>query len=177
VTFNFDTSHFSGTLSLTPGDYAFLNPGVAMSASGYGYFDNNLYYPTFTIWHNPPQNTYGFFETLSGTFSLVNGTITSWNLGGYTHQVGCGGGPGCSLGSSYASTTTGSDSAGLAAYGFNFLGESSGTSFESGVWTEQVAAVPEPSTWAMLLIGFAGIGFAAYRKRCQNTWFGPRAAI
>jgi hypothetical protein len=28
-----------------------------------------------------------------------------------------------------------------------------------------VAAVPEPSTWAMLLIGFAGIGFAAYRKR------------
>jgi hypothetical protein len=28
-----------------------------------------------------------------------------------------------------------------------------------------VAPVPEASTWAMLLIGFAGIGFAAYRKR------------
>lgn len=27
-----------------------------------------------------------------------------------------------------------------------------------------VGAVPEPSTWAMLLIGFAGIGFAAYRR-------------
>jgi hypothetical protein len=27
------------------------------------------------------------------------------------------------------------------------------------------SAIPEPSTWAMLLIGFAGIGFAAYRKR------------
>jgi hypothetical protein len=26
-----------------------------------------------------------------------------------------------------------------------------------------VSAVPEPSTWAMMLIGFAGIGFAAYR--------------
>jgi hypothetical protein len=26
------------------------------------------------------------------------------------------------------------------------------------------ASVPEPSTWAMLLIGFAGIGFAGYRK-------------
>ena len=29
------------------------------------------------------------------------------------------------------------------------------------------AAVPEPSTWAMLLIGFVGIGFMAYRRK-QN---------
>ncbi len=27
-----------------------------------------------------------------------------------------------------------------------------------------VAAVPEPSTWAMMLLGFAGVGFAAYRQ-------------
>jgi hypothetical protein len=27
-----------------------------------------------------------------------------------------------------------------------------------------VAAVPEASTWAMMLLGFAGVGFAAYRK-------------
>jgi PEP-CTERM motif len=26
-------------------------------------------------------------------------------------------------------------------------------------------AVPEPSTWAMMIIGFAGLGFTAYRKR------------
>jgi hypothetical protein len=26
------------------------------------------------------------------------------------------------------------------------------------------AGVPEPSTWAMLLIGFAGIGFAGHRR-------------
>jgi PEP-CTERM motif len=26
------------------------------------------------------------------------------------------------------------------------------------------AVVPEPSTWAMMLLGFAGLGFAAYRK-------------
>jgi phospholipase/lecithinase/hemolysin len=29
------------------------------------------------------------------------------------------------------------------------------------------AAVPEPSTWAMLLFGFAGLGFAGYRHRVQ----------
>lgn len=28
-----------------------------------------------------------------------------------------------------------------------------------------VGAVPEPSTWAMLLIGFAGVGFLAYRRK------------
>jgi hypothetical protein len=24
--------------------------------------------------------------------------------------------------------------------------------------------VPEPSTWAMMMLGFAGLGFAGYRK-------------
>jgi hypothetical protein len=28
----------------------------------------------------------------------------------------------------------------------------------------QVAAVPEPSTWAMMILGFFGIGFMAYRR-------------
>jgi hypothetical protein len=31
--------------------------------------------------------------------------------------------------------------------------------------TLQVAAVPEPSTWAMMILGFAGIGYLAYRRR------------
>jgi PEP-CTERM motif len=31
-------------------------------------------------------------------------------------------------------------------------------------------AVPEPSTWAMTLVGFAGLGFAGYRstRRCAG---------
>jgi PEP-CTERM motif len=32
-----------------------------------------------------------------------------------------------------------------------------------------VAAVPEPSTWAMMILGFAGVGFMAYRRRNQTT--------
>jgi hypothetical protein len=28
----------------------------------------------------------------------------------------------------------------------------------------RTSAVPEPSTWAMMLLGFAGLGFAGYRK-------------
>jgi hypothetical protein len=30
-----------------------------------------------------------------------------------------------------------------------------------------VGGVPEPSTWAMLIIGFAGIGFMAYRRKSK----------
>jgi len=30
-----------------------------------------------------------------------------------------------------------------------------------------VAAVPEPSTWAMMILGFAGIGFTAYRRKSK----------
>jgi hypothetical protein len=30
-----------------------------------------------------------------------------------------------------------------------------------------VAAVPEPSTWAMMILGFAGIGFMAYRRKAK----------
>jgi len=35
------------------------------------------------------------------------------------------------------------------------------------------AAVPEPSTWAMLILGFAGVGFMAYRRQSR----GPAISI
>ena len=28
-------------------------------------------------------------------------------------------------------------------------------------------AVPEPSTWAMMILGFLGVGFVAYRRKAQ----------
>jgi hypothetical protein len=33
--------------------------------------------------------------------------------------------------------------------------------------SETVNAVPEPSTWAMMILGFAGIGFMAYRRKSK----------
>jgi PEP-CTERM motif len=38
--------------------------------------------------------------------------------------------------------------------------------FDAGQSGELVVSiVPEPSTWAMMLLGFAGLGFAGYRVR------------
>jgi hypothetical protein len=32
-----------------------------------------------------------------------------------------------------------------------------------------VGAVPEPSTWAMMILGFFGVGFMAYRRKSQGS--------
>jgi hypothetical protein len=38
-----------------------------------------------------------------------------------------------------------------------------------GTFSATVSAVPEPSTWAMMLLGFAGIGFTAYRRKSKSA--------
>jgi hypothetical protein len=36
--------------------------------------------------------------------------------------------------------------------------------------TVTISAVPEPATWAMMILGFAGIGFLAYRRKTRSTF-------
>jgi hypothetical protein len=53
---------------------------------------------------------------------------------------------------------------------FTFLSGDPPNDFSSGfdnVVISTVAGVPEPSTWAMMILGFAGVGFLAYRRRNQ----------
>ena len=45
--------------------------------------------------------------------------------------------------------------------------------FEVGGFSiRAVAAVPEPSTWAMMILGFAGVGFMAYRRKNKMELMG-----
>jgi hypothetical protein len=61
------------------------------------------------------------------------------------------------------------DYVGLTFYGDTNLvyGDFSALAFEHGFETKSAVpftvSVPEPSTWAMMLLGFAGLGFAGYR--------------
>jgi hypothetical protein len=55
-------------------------------------------------------------------------------------------------------------------YDFGDTAFSSVGTFQSELQADQtgqlvVSIVPEPSTWAMMLLGFAGLGFAGYRVR------------
>jgi hypothetical protein len=53
-----------------------------------------------------------------------------------------------------------------AAHGVNPDDGSYGRSGVPGEWTV-TAAVPEPSTWAMMILGFGGVGFMAYRRKSK----------
>jgi hypothetical protein len=35
--------------------------------------------------------------------------------------------------------------------------------------TPAVSAVPEPSTWAMMIVGFVGLGSLAYRRKSKSA--------
>jgi hypothetical protein len=52
-------------------------------------------------------------------------------------------------------------------YYLDLSGTGGGTSGYGG--NLSTAAVPEPSTWAMMILGFFGVGFMAYRRRNQSA--------
>jgi hypothetical protein len=46
----------------------------------------------------------------------------------------------------------------------------SNNSDNSGSISATVSAVPEPATWAMMILGFLGIGFVAYRRKSPSAF-------
>ena len=73
----------------------------------------------------------------------------------------------------WASALTGDLAAGYYTVGILELASAEDPSFVFRFETplSQIANVPEPSTWAMMLLGFASLGYAGYRKIRE-----PRAA-
>jgi PEP-CTERM motif len=54
----------------------------------------------------------------------------------------------------------------------SFTASSTTNAFEfdmAGPSVTQTSGVPEPSTWAMMLIGFAGLGYAAFHRRKDSS--------
>jgi len=59
-------------------------------------------------------------------------------------------------------------------YYLNIAGIAGSTAGYGGnLATVGVGAVPEPTTWAMMILGFASVGFMAYRRRNQTAAFRP----
>jgi hypothetical protein len=177
VTFNSDTSNFSGTLSLSAGDTAYLSEGIPTSLLTFApwFVSTVFYYPasSIVVQSGPPLATY--VANLYGNFTLVNGDITSWSLSGYSQAQGCGGGPGCANGSADTYSSPAGDMSDLNSYPDydprtgNYFTVDHASNNSGGIWTNisGVSPVPEPSTWAMMILGFAGVGFMAYRRKSK----------
>ncbi len=53
--------------------------------------------------------------------------------------------------------------------GTDIVGGTPAPTFNMAFTISGVEAVPEPSTWAMMILGFCGVGFMAYRRRDQSV--------
>jgi PEP-CTERM motif len=108
------------------------------------------------------------FVALSGTASVLD--VNAYE-GGSPLEISYS----WSAGTNYSVTPSGTLSAG---------GFTQGSANFSVVYTyTPTAPVPEPSTWAMMLVGFAGLGFAGYRRTREQratvgcAWIVPRPAL
>jgi PEP-CTERM motif len=129
--------------------------------------------PTFNgpiaIEFSTPQTGVGL---IGGYFNSVASTaITAFDVNGNV----IGSVSNTQIGLEFLGLVTADHSATISGLLFSLVGdEPAGFAIDDvrfGVGSQVVVpGVPEPSTWAMMLIGFAGIGFAAYRRAI------PRAA-
>jgi PEP-CTERM motif len=120
-----------------------------------------------------PVGSLGF---ISQTFSDVSGatyTVSLW-------EAGFGGNP-----SEFDVAINGTEyidispvpASGYAQYTFTFTGTGSdilsisnrNDTFEQLIDNVSVSGVPEPSTWAMMLLGFGGLGFVSYRASRKSA--------
>jgi len=125
-------------------------------------------------------------QTLTFSQAVVNPVFAIWSLGSSTlasfvfdqTPTFISGGPSAEYGGS-AIDVTGNVVSGREVNGtIQFQG-----TFTSLTWTnpqyeywygfnvgfESVAPVPEPATWFMMILGFAGVGYMTYRRKCQAT--------
>ena len=126
-------------------------------------------------------------QTLTFSQAVVNPVFAIWSLGQggidasfnfNQTPVFVAGGPNAEYGG-VAISVSGNSVHGQEANGtVQFLGTFTSISWTNPIFEnwygfdveiQSVSAVPEPSTWAMMILGFAGVGFMAYRRRNRGS--------
>ncbi len=155
----FTTSdHLTGTIT-------FAAPLAAnLTLSPFNTSSSNVTPLAFSFTAGPETLTSAAFNPNFTSFQVstdASGNITAWEI-----VIGLGGEGQININNFAGSGNQGDQ----VSVGGNFQGDSGFNPQEAfalnhtaGVFT--VAAVPEPSTWAMMILGFCGIGFMAYRRK------------
>ena len=124
-------------------------------------------------------------DTITFSTAVTNPVFAIWSLGqgGINAQFAFNepfaiqaGGPSLEYGGT-AITSSGNTVYGVEGNGtLQFIGTYSSISWTTPVYedwygfTVGVSAVPEPSTWAMMILGFMGVGFLAYRRKSGRAF-------
>ena len=155
-------------------DYNFPNSSAILWASGNAVVGPGLEFNSiggFPVGVSPTIDfsatnilvTYPLGIQLAGT-----GTFDGWIFTDHTSSD--------IVGVSLVSTNLVGFTAANLGFGSNFVTANTlglGPNFAAGTFISLDAvfasAVPEPSTWAMMILGFAGVGYMTYRRRKQST--------
>jgi uncharacterized protein (TIGR03118 family) len=120
--------------------------GIALAPSGFGQFGGDLLVGNFSF----DASEINAFDPITGAFigsipinTGANGPGGLWSL--IFGNGGSNGDP-------------------------NTLFFTDGINGEADGLFGAISAVPEPSTWAMMLLGFAGVGFMAYRRKSKPAF-------
>jgi PEP-CTERM motif len=162
---------FSTTENLT-GTISFAAPLAANLTLNSGSTNSNVTPVSFSFTAGPETLTNASFSANDTTFRFSTdaaGNITAWDI-----VIGLGGGGQINI-DNYGDVF-GPELGDQVAVGGNFQGDSGfdpGEAFalnRAAGQFEIAAAVPEPSTWAMMILGFCGLGFMAYRRKSAPTF-------
>jgi hypothetical protein len=129
------------------------------------------------------NGSFAFYESITGPVGFGSGGFTGADSGSGSGELvglnvdvsGPTPVPALGVGLDYTSGSAISDSATYSNATFASLGATPGTyvwTWGSGAHADSftlnigaASVVPEPSTWAMMLLGFAGLGYAGHRAR------------
>ena len=148
---SFSGSATSGPLNLTFGSFSVTNPGLFDFTDSYAGQTFKLHVD-FTAPSGTSPDPFNFSATLSGTLAWITGGQVKIDFGPSQHFTFAGGSFDLSIADVILRTS---------------LLNQGDTEALTGTVSNVVAAVPEPSTWAMMMLGFAGVGYMAYRRRKQ----------
>jgi hypothetical protein len=141
---------------------------------------NNNTHEAFAFNVSPavPAGDISISNTTVGNFTVDQSSpVNATPYGSFTNGLDVTGGNGSGNGQSgpihLQLTLTGLDTA-------DFMKNSDGYYFAADIANGQntgtiganviTTAVPEPSTWAMMILGFAGVGFMAYRRKSKPAF-------
>jgi PEP-CTERM motif len=133
-------------------DLVGFNSTGGIASTSFATTPNTTYFFGFAYANNPG------FSPASASYNVFDANNLSLLSGSVTHGTSANG----NLDWNFVTGTFTADTTTSTLQFLTTLGGSSGGILLDAV---EVAPVPEPATWAMMIVGFAGVGFMAYRRK------------